>query len=36
DLRALFGEEVSGLKMTTVADSMHSLSCHNMTLPCSE
>ncbi|CAM9205199.1 unnamed protein product [Scytosiphon promiscuus] len=36
DLRGLFGEEVSGLKMTTVADSMHSLSCHNMTLPCSD
>lgn len=36
DLLDLFGEEVSGLKMTTVADSMHSISCHDMTLPCSE
>lgn len=36
DLQGLFGEDVSKLKMTSMADSMHALSCHNMTLPCSD
>lgn len=36
DLHGLFGEDVSKLKMTSMADSMHALSCHNMTLPCSD
>ncbi|CAN0049371.1 unnamed protein product [Pylaiella littoralis] len=36
DLHGLFGEDVSELKMTSMADSMHALSCHNMTLPCSD
>eukprot|EP00903_Cladosiphon_okamuranus_P016088 g14852.t1 len=36
DLEHLFGEEVLELKMTSIADSMHALSCHNMTLPCSD
>lgn len=36
DLKDLFGEEVLELKMTSIADSMHALSCHNMTLPCSD
>lgn len=36
ELQGLFGEEVSELKMTSMADQMHALSCHNMTLPCSD
>ena len=36
NLKDLFGEEVLELKMTSMADSMHALSCHNMTLPCSD
>lgn len=36
DLEDLFGEEVAQLKMTSMADSLHALSCHNMTLPCSD
>lgn len=36
DLQDLFGDEVLALKMTSMADSMHALSCHNMTLPCSD
>lgn len=36
DLKDLFGDEVLKLKMTSMADSLHALSCHNMTLPCSD
>ncbi|CAN0298033.1 unnamed protein product, partial [Ectocarpus fasciculatus] len=36
ELQGLFGEGVSELKMTSMADQMHALSCHNMTLPCSD
>ncbi|CBN74266.1 conserved unknown protein [Ectocarpus siliculosus] len=36
EVLGLFGEEVSELKMTSMADQMHALSCHNMTLPCSD
>lgn len=36
DLEDLFGEDVLELKMTSMADSMHALSCHNMPLPCSD
>ncbi|CAN0030126.1 unnamed protein product, partial [Discosporangium mesarthrocarpum] len=32
----LFGEGVLAMKITEVADPVHSLSCHNMTLPCSD
>lgn len=36
DLQYLFGDEVLDLKMTSMADSLHALSCHDMPLPCSD
>lgn len=36
DLAGLFGERISGWKMTETADALHARSCHNMTLPCSD
>lgn len=36
DLEGMFGEELADWKMTEIGDAFHALSCHNMTLPCSD